>query len=188
MSRGYYGGRGSSFRPREQQPQYRVNERIRVENVRLIDENGRQVGVVPSRQALTMAKERGLDLVEVAPQADPPVCRLIDYGKYLYELKKKAQEARKKQTVITVKEIKFRPGTDDHDYEFKTKNAHRILSGGDKVKAVVHFRGREIVHKQLGERLITRLVQDLSEVGIVEAPPRLEGPNLVAVFGPKKGK
>ena len=154
----------------------------------MIDQNGRQVGVVPSRQALTMAKEVGLDLVEVAPQADPPVCRLIDYGKYLYEQKKKAQEARKKQTVITVKEIKFRPGTDDHDYDFKTKNAQRILAGGDKVKAVVHFRGREIVHKQLGERLITRLIQDLIEVGVVESPPRLEGPNLVAIFGPKKAK
>lgn len=143
---------------------------------------------MPSREALTMAKERGLDLVEVAPQADPPVCRLTDYGKYLYEQKKKAQEARKKQTVITVKEIKFRPGTDDHDYDFKKKNAQRILAGGDKVKAVVHFRGREIVHKQLGERLITRLVQDLIEVGVVESSPRLEGPNLVAIFGPKKAK
>lgn len=135
-----------------------------------------------------MAREKGLDLVEVAPQADPPVCRIVDYGKYLYEQKKKAQEARKKQTVITVKEIKFRPGTDDHDYDFKKKNALRILTRGDKIKAVVHFRGREIIHKSLGERLITRLIEDLAEVGVVETAPRLEGPNLVAIFGPKKSK
>jgi translation initiation factor IF-3 len=126
--------------------------------------------------------------VEVAPQADPPVCRIIDYGKYLYEQKKKAQEARKKQTVISVKEIKFRPATDDHDYEFKMKNAARILGGGDKVKASVHFRGREIIHKDLGHNIIRRLTGDLTEVAVIESPPRFEGSNLIIVYAPKKAK
>ncbi len=165
---------------------YRVNERIRAERVRVVDENGRQIGIMSLREALALARERDLDLVEVAPQADPPVCRIIDYGKYLYEQKKKAQEAKKRQTIITVKEIKLRPATDDHDYEFKMRNAQRILNEGDKVKAIVHFRGREIVHKDLGEQILQRLIADLSPVAIVESPPRLEGNNLVAVFAPKK--
>jgi translation initiation factor IF-3 len=135
-----------------------------------------------------MARERELDLVEVAPQADPPVCRITDYGKYLYEQKKRAQEAKKKQTVITVKEIKFRPATDDHDYEFKMKNATRILSDGDKVKASVHFRGREIIHKELGRRMIERLTRDLAEVSVIESHPRFEGSNLIVVYAPKKAK
>jgi len=165
---------------------YRVNERIRAERVRVIDENGQQIGIMSVREALALARERELDLVEVAPHADPPVCRIIDYGKYLYEQKKKAQEAKKRQTIITVKEIKLRPATDDHDYEFKMRNAQRILSEGDKVKAIVHFRGREIVHKDLGEQILQRLINDLAPVAIVESPPRLEGNNLVAVFAPKK--
>jgi translation initiation factor IF-3 len=165
---------------------YRVNERIRAERVRVVDENGHQIGIMSLREALALARERDLDLVEVAPQADPPVCRIIDYGKYLYEQKKKAQEAKKRQTIIVVKEIKMRPATDDHDYEFKMRNAQRILNEGDKVKAIVHFRGREIVHRDLGEQILRRLIQDLEPVAVVESPPRLEGNNLVAVFAPKK--
>ncbi|HXF06283.1 MAG TPA: translation initiation factor IF-3 [Blastocatellia bacterium] len=177
--------RRSDFR-RDHRSPYRVNERIRAEQVRVIDENGQQIGILPLREALALARQRDLDLVEVAPQADPPVCRITDYGKYLYEQKKKAQEAKKKQTVITVKEIKFRPATDHHDYEFKMKNAQRILSEGDKVKATVHFRGREVVHKELGENLLRRLMADLAEVAVVESALRMEGPNMSVVFAPKK--
>jgi translation initiation factor IF-3 len=152
----------------------------------VIDEFGKQVGIMPSREALRLAEQKGLDLVEIAPQADPPVCRLVDYGKFLYEQKKKAQEARKKQAVITVKEIKFRPGTDQHDFEFKKKNVERILKDGDKVKATVHFRGREIVHQQLGQNLLNRLIAALAEVSVVEQRPKLEGYNLTVVLAPKK--
>ena len=138
------------------------------------------------KEALRQAEGKSLDLVEIAPQANPVVCRIIDYGKFLYEQKKKAQEARKKQTIISVKEIKFRPGTDEHDYTFKKNNAERILKGGDKVKAVVHFRGREIVHKDLGRQLLDRLIGELSAVSVLEHHPRLEGYNLIAILAPKK--
>lgn len=178
--------RGKGHKDQRSVPRYRVNERIRADQVRLIDEQGKQVGIVPLKEALRQAASKGLDLVEIAPQATPVVCRIIDYGKFLYEQKKKAQEARKKQTIISVKEIKFRPGTDEHDYLFKRNNAERILKDGDKVKAIVHFRGREIVHKDLGQHLLQRLIDDLSGVGVVEHQPRLEGYNLVAVLAPKK--
>lgn len=138
------------------------------------------------QQALEIARGKGLDLVEVAPQAQPPVCRIINYGKYQYELKKKAKEAKSKQTFITVKEIKFRPGTDEHDYTFKKNNAARILQDGDKVKATVHFRGREITHKELGNSLLQRLEKDLADVGAVEVRPKLEGMNMFIIFTPKK--
>ncbi len=141
---------------------------------------------MPLKEALRLAEGKGLDLVEIAPQANPVVCRLVDYGKFLYEQKKKAQEAKKKQTVINVKEIKFRPGTDEHDYTFKKNNAERILKGGDKVKAIVHFRGREIVHKDLGRELLQRLIDELAEVSVLEHQPKLEGYNLIAVLAPKK--
>lgn len=136
--------------------------------------------------ALEIAKKKGLDLVEVAPQATPPVCRIINYGKWVYEQKKKAHEAKKKQTTISVKEIKFRPGTDEHDYEFKKNNAVRILQDGDKVKASVRFIGREITHKELGEQLLMRLEQDLSKVALVESRPKMEGMYMFLIFAPKK--
>ena len=132
------------------------------------------------------ARGKGLDLVEIAPQAQPPVCRIINFGKFQYEQKKKQKEAKAKQTFITVKEIKFRPGTDEHDYDFKKNNAIRILHDGDKVKATVHFRGREITHKELGFSLLQRLEQDLAEAGIVEVRPKLEGMNMFIMLGPKK--
>ncbi|NOT60605.1 MAG: translation initiation factor IF-3, partial [Acidobacteria bacterium] len=137
-------------------------------------------------EAIKIARERGLDLVEVAAQAQPPVCRIIDFGKYQYEQKKKAHEAKKKQVVIEVKEIKFRPGTDDHDYNFKTKHAKEILQDGNKVKATVRLRGREITHKELGMKLINRLEKDLLEFGNIEVRPRVEGMMMTAIFAPKK--
>jgi translation initiation factor IF-3 len=167
-------------------PSVRVNERIRTTEVRVIDEDGVQVGVMPPRQALEMARSKGLDLVEIAPQAQPPVCRIINFGKYQYEQKKKQKEAKAKQTFITVKEIKFRPGTDEHDYDFKKKNAVRILLDGDKVKATVHFRGREITHKELGFSLLQRLEKDLAEAGTIEVRPKLEGMNMFIMLAPKK--
>lgn len=138
------------------------------------------------QQALEIARGKGLDLVEIAPQAQPPVCRIINFGKYQYEQKKKAKEAKAKQTFITVKEIKFRPGTDEHDYAFKKNHAARILQDGDKVKATVHFRGREITHKELGMQLLQRLEQDLMEFGAVEVRPKLEGMNMFIMLAPKK--
>jgi translation initiation factor IF-3 len=152
----------------------------------VIDEDGAQIGVMPPQQALEIARGKGLDLVEIAPQAQPPVCRIINFGKYQYEQKKKQKEAKAKQTFITVKEIKFRPGTDEHDYEFKKNNAIRILHDGDKIKATVHFRGREITHKELGFSLLQRLEKDLAEAGIVEVRPKLEGMNMFIMLSPKK--
>jgi translation initiation factor IF-3 len=164
----------------------RINERIRVREVRVIDDEGEQLGVMTPFEAIKIARERGLDLVEVAPQAQPPVCRIIDYGKFQYEQKKKAHEAKKKQVVIEVKEIKFRPATDDHDYNFKMKHAKEILQDGNKVKATVRFRGREITHKELGMKLLVRLEQDLAESGAIEVRPRVEGMMMTAIFAPKK--
>ena len=138
------------------------------------------------QQALEIARGKGLDLVEIAPQAQPPVCRIINFGKWQYEQKKKQKEAKAKQTYITVKEIKFRPGTDEHDYAFKKNNAVRILQDGDKVKATVHFRGREITHKELGIQLLARLEQDLAEHGTIEVRPKLEGMNMFIMVAPKK--
>src|SRR5262245_5483613 len=138
------------------------------------------------QQALEIARGKGLDLVEVAPQAQPPVCRIINFGKWQYEQKKKQKEAKAKQTIITVKEVKFRPGTDDHDYTFKKNNAARMLQEGDKVKATVHFRGREITHKELGIKLLQELENDLAAYGTVEVRPKLEGMNMFIILAPKK--
>jgi translation initiation factor IF-3 len=157
-----------------------------VREIRVIDEDGAQIGIMPPQQALEIARGKGLDLVEIAPQAQPPVCRIINFGKWQYEQKKKQKEAKAKQTFITVKEIKFRPGTDEHDYMFKKNNAVRILQDGDKVKGTVHFRGREITHKELGSELLKRLEQDLAEHGTVEVRPKLEGMNMFIIVSPKK--
>ena len=181
----YQSRRGFKDR-RDRGPSVRVNERIRVREIRVIDDDGAQLGIMPPQQAIELARSKGLDLVEVAPQAVPPVCRIINFGKWQYEQKKKAKEAKAKQTVITVKEIKFRPGTDEHDYNFKKNHAAKILRDGDKVKATVHFRGREITHKELGYSLQKRLAADLAEVGIVEVFPKVEGMNMFTIFAPKK--
>jgi translation initiation factor IF-3 len=154
--------------------------------VRVIDEEGQQLGIMTPQEAIKTARSRGYDLVEVAPQAQPPVCRIVDFGKYLYEQKKRAHEAKKKQVVIEVKEIKFRPATDEHDYNFKMKHAREILADGNKVKATVRFRGREITHKELGAQLLERLEKDLADIGVPEFRPKLEGMQFILIFTPKK--
>jgi translation initiation factor IF-3 len=159
-----------------------------VPQVRVIAEDGEQLGIMNTREAVSLARGKGLDLVEVAATADPPVCRIIDFGKFTYEQKKKASEAKKKQVVITVKEVKFRPGTDDHDYDFKMRHSREWLQDGDKVKATIFFRGREITHRELGAQLLERLERDLAEFGEVEARPRMEGNQMFLIFAPKKNR
>ncbi len=156
--------------------------------MRVIGEDGEQLGIMNTRDAIRQAREKGLDLVEVAATADPPVCRIIDFGKFTYENKKKANEAKKKQVIIVVKEVKFRPGTDDHDYNFKMKHAREWLLEGDKVKATIFFRGREMTHRELGAALLERLEKDLADVGEVEARPRMEGNQMFLIFTPKRQK
>ena len=156
--------------------------------VRVIGEEGEQLGVLGIQEAIRAARERGLDLVEVAPTATPPVCRIIDFGKFQYEQKKKQGEAKKKQVTITVKEVKFRPGTDDHDYDYRMKHAREWLQDGDKVKATIWFRGREMTHRELGSRILLKLENDLADVGEVEARPRMEGNQMFIIFGPKRHK
>jgi translation initiation factor IF-3 len=156
-----------------------------VPQVRLIDENGQMIGVVSRREALNRAMEAGLDLVEVSPTAEPPVCKVLDYGKFKYESQKKKNEARKKQKVIEVKEIKMRPGIDDHDYDVKMRAMHRFLEEGDKVKVTMRFRGREMVHQELGLRVLERVRGQLDEVAKVEQMPRLEGRQMTMVIAPK---
>ncbi|MCR4399749.1 MAG: translation initiation factor IF-3 [Syntrophomonadaceae bacterium] len=164
---------------------WRINEEIRVREVRLIDENGEQVGIVPTREALQMSIEKNLDLVEIAPGAKPPVCRLMDYGKFRYEQSKRDKEARKKQRVITVKEVKMRPNIEQHDFLVKAKNAERFLLDGDKVKVTIMFRGREISHPQLGHKLCVRLAEQLASIATVEREPKLEGRNMTMVLNPR---
>ncbi len=163
----------------------RVNDQIESAKVRLIDQDGEMIGVVSLHQGLQMAYEAGLDLVEVSPNADPPVCKLLDIGKYKYELQKKQNEQRKKQKVIQVKEIKMRPGIDDHDYDVKKRSMLRFLEEGDKVKITLRFRGREMVHQELGARVLERVKADLGELAKVESAPRMEGRQMTMVVGPK---
>jgi translation initiation factor IF-3 len=163
-----------------------VNERIRAREIRVIDDNGTQLGIMTPIDAMKIARQQTLDLVEISPTAVPPVCKIMDYGKYIYQQNKRAHEARKNQRTIVVKEVKFRPTTDDHDYEFKKNNILRFLKEGDKVKAVVTFRGREISHSEIGRRLMEKLITEVGESGIVEFHPRMEGFALTAVFAPRK--
>jgi len=163
----------------------RVNEEIAVPRVRLVDARGNMVGVVPRNEALDMAAQAGLDLVEVAANADPPVCKILDYGKFKYEEQKKKNEARKKQKVIEVKEIKMRPGIDDHDYEVKMKAMLRFIEEGDKVKVTMRFRGRELAHQDLGMNVLMRVKEDLDHLAKVEAFPRMEGKQMTMVMSPK---
>jgi len=141
-----------------------------------------------TRDAIRRARELGLDLVEIAPNANPPVCRIIDYGKFLYEQKKKQQEAKKKQVTITVKEVKFRPSTDDHDYSYRVKHCREWIQEGNKVRASIAFRGREMAHKELGEAILNRLKTDLEDIADMEVAPKMEGYQMVAIFAPKKKK
>lgn len=164
-----------------------MNEAIRAREVRLVDVDGSQLGIMSSRDALRMAIEKDLDLVEVAPNAHPPVCRIMDYGKYKYEQSKRDREARKKQRVVDIKEVKLRLSIEDHDFEVKARSAERFLKEGNKVKAVIMFRGREIVHANLGRKLLDRLAEHLREVSSVERLPRVEGKNMIMILAPLAG-
>src|SRR5690606_18306622 len=163
----------------------RTNERIRVPEVRLIDEDGTHIGVMRTRDALEMARERGLDLVEVQPNASPPVCRLMDYGKFRYEESRRERESRRRQRTIAVKEVRLRPKIDQHDLATKGRQAQRFLTAGDKVKLSVLFRGREMAHQDIGRDLLERLAEQLSEVGVVDQAPRMEGRSMVMFMSPK---
>ena len=168
----------------KKQNQYRINEQIRVREVRIVDEGGSSV--MPTKQALDMAHEQGVDLVEISPNANPPVCRLIDYSKFLYQQKKRAKEMKAKQVKVEVKEIRFGPQTDEHDYQFKLKHAKEFLEDGNKVRAYVFFRGRSILFKEQGEVLLLRFANDLEEWGKVESMPSLEGKKMFLYLAPKK--
>lgn len=164
--------------------QYRINEQIRSREVRIVGDNGSTV--VPTRQALDMARDQGVDLVEISPNANPPVCRLIDYSKFLYQQKKRAKEMKAKQVKVEVKEIRFGPQTDEHDYQFKLKHAQEFLEDGNKVRAYVFFHGRSILFKDQGEVLLLRFANDLEEYGKVEQMPKLEGKKMFIYLAPKK--
>lgn len=164
--------------------QYRINEEIRVREVRVVDENG--ATVMSTREALELAQQRGEDLVEISPNADPPVCRIIDYSKFLYQQKKRAKEIKSRQVKVDIKEIRFGPQTDDHDYNFKLKHAKEFLEEGNKVRAYVFFRGRSILFKEQGEVLLLRFANDLEEYGKVEQMPKLEGKKMFLFMAPKK--
>ena len=172
------------MKPDKKQNQYRVNEQIRVREVRVVGESGSTV--MPTREALDMARQQGVDLVEISPNANPPVCRLIDYSKFLYQQKKRAKEMKAKQVKVEVKEIRFGPQTDEHDYQFKLKHAKEFLEEGNKVRAYVFFRGRSILFKEQGEVLLLRFANDLEEVGKVESMPSLEGKKMFLYLAPKK--
>ncbi|MCF8011371.1 MAG: translation initiation factor IF-3 [Clostridiales bacterium] len=166
--------------------EHRVNNAIRVKEIRAVDKDNNQLGIMPIKEALKLAEERQLDLVEVAPQAKPPVCRIMDYGKYKYEQSKREKEARKKQRTITVKEVKLRPNIEDHDFRVKTKNAVRFLKEGDKVKVTIMFRGREIVHPKNGEELLNKVAEDIGDLASVEKKPKLEGKNMFMILAPNQ--
>ncbi len=168
--------------------QTRVNERIRIREVRLIDEEGQQVGVIPTRDALEMARQRGLDLVEVAPNAIPPVCRLMDYGKFRYEQSRKERDSRKNQHVTKLKEVRIEPKIDDHDLVTKGRQAAKFLDAGDKVKLTVLFRGRTITHPEIGRGLLDQLADQLRPHGNVEQPPRMEGRTMIMFMNPLRPK
>ncbi|MEJ6791939.1 MAG: translation initiation factor IF-3 [Lacinutrix sp.] len=165
--------------------QHRINSKIRAEKVRLVGENV-EVGIYTTREALAMAEEQEFDLVEISPKADPPVCKIMDYKKFLYEQKKRDKAIKSKATKVIIKEIRFGPQTDDHDYEFKKKHAEKFLKEGAKLKAFVFFKGRSIVFKEQGQILLLRLAQDLEEIGKVEQMPRLEGKRMTMFIAPKK--
>jgi translation initiation factor IF-3 len=165
---------------------YNINQYIRAKEVRLVGDNIENPGVVSIEQALKMGDEMNLDLVEISPNAEPPVCKLVDFQKFLYQQKKKQKEQKAKTLKVIVKEIRFSPHTDDHDYNFKMKHAEKFLKEGAKVKAFVFFKGRTIVHKQHGEVLLTRFIKDLEEVGKIEKEPFMEGKRLTVFMGPKK--
>ncbi len=164
----------------------RINEEIRVREVRVTTAEGEQLGIMQVRDALQMAIEQNLDLVEVAPTARPPVCRIMDYGKFKYEQQKRDKEAKKKQKIVTIKEVKLRPNIEDHDFDVKKKNALRFLEDGDKVKVTIMFRGRELSHPELGRVLLVRMAKELVDIANVERDPKLEGKNMIMILNPKQ--
>ncbi len=161
-----------------------MNDKIRANEIRLIGADGENVGVVTPDRAIEMAETAGLDLVEISPNANPPVCKIMDFGKFKYEQQKRESEARKKQKIIEVKEVKFRPNTDTHDYEVKMRNVYKFLENGDKVKVTLRFRGREMAHQNLGRELLERVAEDTKEMGKVENMPKMEGRQMVMMIGP----
>ncbi len=179
-----------TFNPRfrkEQQQEHRTNHMIRVPLVRLVGDNV-EVGVYSTQEAMRMAQDQQLDLVEISPNADPPVCKIIDYNKFLYEKKKKEKEMKAKSKASEVKEIRFTPNTDDHDFDFKAKHAEKFLKDGDKVKAYVQFKGRAIQFKERGELLLLKFAERLNEVGVLEGLPKMEGKRMLAIWAPKSQK
>lgn len=166
----------------------RINEEIRAREVRVIGSDGEQLGIMSGREAQQLAYEKHLDLVEIAPTAKPPVCRIMDYGKYRYEQQKREKESRKKQKTFDIKEVKLRPGIEEHDFNVKFKNAVRFLKDGDKVKVTIMFRGRELSHPELGEVLLNKMAAQLKEMAVVERQPKLEGKNMIMIVAPKPSK
>ncbi|WP_081619210.1 translation initiation factor IF-3 [Thioalkalivibrio sp. ALE23] len=164
----------------------RLNDQITSSKIRLIDAEGENRGITTIEEALDMARDSGLDLVEISPNAEPPVCRIMDYGKYKFEQSKKAQEARKKQKQIQIKEVKFRPGTDEGDYNVKLRNLRRFLENGDKAKVTIRFRGREMRHQELGNQLLDKIEQDVTDIAVVEQRPKMEGRQMIMVMSPRK--
>ena len=161
-----------------------VNERVKAREVRLIDDEGKQFGIIPTSEALKVAKERGLDLVEVSPKTVPPVCKIMDYGKFKYQIAKKAQEAKKKQAVIQIKEMKLGLKIEEHDLSFKIKHIKGFLDEGSKVKIIIMFKGREVLHVDMGEKLAQRIIESVRDVGELEQKPKFDGRNIVMVFAP----
>lgn len=166
----------------------RINNQIRAEKVRVVDADGEMRGVMNTREAVALAEEAGLDLVEVSPNADPPVCKILDSGKYKYELQKKAAEARKKQKTVDTKEIKIRPGIEKHDYEVKLRNARRFLEDGDKVKFTMRFRGREMAHQEIGMDVLKRIKEELADIGKIDMEPRFEGRQIMMIMSSSTAK
>ncbi len=162
----------------------RTNERIRSPQVQVISSDGKNLGTLPTQEAINIAKQEGLDLIEISPNASPPVCKIIDIGKYKYDLQKKANKAKKKQKIVNLKEIKLRPVTEIHDYNFKIKNAQRFLEKGDKVKFTVRFKGREMQHTDLGNKLMDRIINDTAKMGKVEIHPKFEGKQIIMIIQP----
>lgn len=165
---------------------YRINEEIKAKEVRVIGPDGKQIGIMSVKEALEEAEKYGLDLVEVAPNSNPPVCKIVDYGKFMYELKKKRKEAMKKQHRVSIKEMKFRPKTEEHDLQFKIKHIKNFLSEGNKVKVNIFFKGRELAHREIAEPVIKRIVQEVSEIAKVEKEPEFDGRRIVFLIAPKK--
>jgi len=178
---------GGRFDRRRPEQGLRINHRIRVPEIRVIADEGEQLGVLPTHEALRIAEERGLDLVEISPRAFPPVCRIMDYGKYKYEEAKKKQQARKRASTVETKEIKFRPKTEEHDMAFKVKHIRRFLEEGNKVRLAVVFRGREITHPRTGMNVLDRVVELCNDIATVEATPNMEGRRMIMVIAPKPG-